>query len=126
MNIKILIKEFVQNLLPPKTVVDEKEKAVFDLGVGNAMASDGDKLKKDAKARLVELGVITGATGQLYEGKAYVLSASQRAGSSRLDAAKLEEALRAEKLSDAARRRILDGATVLTAPAMVLSVEYVG
>jgi hypothetical protein len=125
-NLKILIKEFIQNTLPPKKVVDEKEKAVFNLGLGNAMASDGDKLKKDAKAQLVALGVLTGETGKLYEGKSYVLSASQRAGSTRLDAASLEEALRAEKISDAARRRILDGATVTTAPAVVLSVEYVG
>ena len=108
-NFKTLVIDAVAKLLTPLDADSAKEQAVRRLGIAAQLASAGEKDKKAAKEQLKKLGVITGEeqTGVIFDSARYIVTATTKAASTRLDASKLAAALVAEGLSSAMQRRIV-------------------
>ena len=124
-NIKTLVLDAASKLLAPLDADSAKEQAVRQLGVSSEMVRLGEASKKKAKATLTTLGIITGEpqTGVIFDSERYVVTASTKAASTRLDQAKLEAALTNEGLSGAMRARILAAALVESKAAVSFDVQ---
>lgn len=125
-NIKATVLTAVQALLKPLDADSAKEQAVRRLGVASELVRLGESDKKKAKTELTTLGIITGEeqNGVVFDSPRYVMTATTKAASSRLDAAALQAALEAEPgVSAAAARRIVAAATVTNKAATSFSVE---
>jgi hypothetical protein len=124
-NFKTTVQSAIAALLKPLDADSAKEQAVRRLGVASEIVRLGEADKKKAKTELTTLGIITGGeqNGVVFDSGRYVMTATTKAASSRLDAAALDTALDAEKISAAAKRRIIAAATVTSKAATSFSVE---
>jgi len=124
-NFKTAVKTALDALLKPLDADSGKEQAVRRLGVASELVKRGESDKKAAKKELKDLGIIsdTEEAGTVFDSDRYIMTASVRAASSRLDAAALDKALEAERISSAARRRIVAAATVTNKAAVSYTVE---
>jgi hypothetical protein len=123
-NIKALVSDAVAALFKVLDADSEKEQAVRRLGIASELASKGEAEKKKAKADLTKLGILTGGAqdGIIFDSARYQITAATSAASSRLDPDLLNAALDAEKLSAAAKRRILEASSKETKGAVRLTV----
>lgn len=124
-NIKTTVLAAVKTLLTKQDADSEKEQAVRRLGVAAELVRLGEADKKKAKTELTTLGIITGGVqdGVVFDSPRYVMTATTKAASSRLDATELAAVLERELPSAAQRRRILAAATVTSKAATSFSVE---
>lgn len=124
-NIKTLVKAAIDTLLKVQDADSVKEQAVRKLGVSAEIVRMGEAAKKKAKAELTALGIITGDVqdGVVFDSPRYVVTATTKAPSSRLDPAALRAALDNERLSQAAITRILSAATIENKAATSFAVE---
>lgn len=124
-NFKTMVQTAIANLLKPLDADSAKEQAVRRLGVASEIVRLGEADKKKAKAELTKLGIITGGeqNGVVFDSARYVVTATTKAASSRLDAAALDAALDAEGLSGAMKRRIIAAATITNKAATSFAVE---
>lgn len=124
-NFKTAIKTALDALLKPLDADSTKEQAVRRLGVASELATKGEAEKKKAKTDLKALGIIVDdqEAGTVFDSDRYVMVATVKAASSRLDAGALDAALDAERISAAAKRRILAAATITNKAAVSYKVE---
>jgi hypothetical protein len=124
-NIKTLVSAAVTALLKPQDRDSAKEQAVRRLGIAAELVRLGEADKKKAKTELTKLGIITGGeqTGVVFDSPSYVVTATTKAASSRIDAALIDEALVREGVSAAGRRRFLAAVTVASKAATSFAVE---
>lgn len=124
-NFKTLVTDAVRNLLKPLDADSAKEQAVRRYGVAAELVRLGEADKKKAKKELIDLCVITGdaQSGVVFDSSRYVLTASTKAASTRLDETALRGALEAERLSGAAIARILSASRVTSKAPVSYSVE---
>ena len=124
-NIKSAVGDAVRALLKPLDADSAKEQAGRRLGVASELVRLGEADKKKAKTELTTLGVITGGeqNGIVFDSPRYVVTATTKAASSRIEAGALTAALRNEYLSEAMQRRIIAAATVSNKAATSFTVE---
>ena len=124
-NIKTAVGTAVRALLKPLDADSAKEQAVRRLGVAAELVRLGEADKKKAKTELTTLGIITGDAqdGVIFDSSRYVVTATTKAASSRVDAALIDAALIAEGVSAAGRRRFLAAVTVTSKAATSFAVE---
>ena len=124
-NFKTLVQTAVANLLKPLDADSAKEQAVRRLGVAAEIVRLGEADKKKAKDELKKLGIITGAeqTGVVFDSPRYVVTATTKAASTRVDESLIDGALRAEGISGMAILRIRKAIMVQTKAPVSFSVE---
>lgn len=124
MNFKVQIQTAVDDILA--SYGSPKEDAVRRLGVGYELSKHGDKLKKEAKQDLINLGVIadTYAPGAVivFDNETYLVNAKTKEPAVRLDRTELVHAMAKEGLSLAKINRILEAASVTNKPATTFEV----
>jgi len=123
-NIKTTVLAAVKTLLKPLDADSAKEQAVRRLGVAAELVRLGEADKKKAKTELTTLGVITGGeqTGVVFDSERYVVTATTKAASSRLDQTILVGRLAAH-LPVATINRIITESTVVNKAATSFAVE---
>jgi len=124
-NFKTLVQTAVANLLKPLDADSAKEQAVRRLGVAAEIVRLGEADKKKAKDALKKLGIITGAeqTGVVFDSPRYVVTATTKAASTRVDESLIDGALRAEGISGMAILRIRKAIMVQTKAPVSFAVE---
>jgi hypothetical protein len=124
-NFKTTVQTAIVALLKPLDADSAKEQAVRKLGVAAELVRLGEADKKRAKTELTKLGIITGEpqTGVVFDSPRYVVTATTKAASTRLDQSALEAALTKEGLSGAMRQRILAASMVENKAPVSFSVE---
>jgi hypothetical protein len=124
-NFKTLVKAALDTLLKPLDADSAKEQAVRKLGVAAELVRTGEAEKKKAKTELTKLGIITGdvQNGVVFDSDRYVVTATTKAASTRLEAGALTAALANEGLSQAMQRRIIAAATIENKAATSFTVE---
>jgi len=124
-NFKTLVSTAITALLKPLDADSAKEQAVRKLGVAAEIVRMGEAAKKKAKTELTTLGIITGdvQNGVVFDSPRYVVTATTKAASSRIDAALIEDALVREGVSAAGRRRFISAVTVESKAATSFAVE---
>lgn len=122
-NFKTLVKTAITALLTVNPKESGKDQAVRRFGVASEIVKLGEADKKKAKAELEALGLTTKEAGIVFDSPLYLMTATVRAASSRLDAGKLDIAMAQEQLSLAMRRRIIAASTVENAAAVSYVVE---
>ena len=128
MNFKVAVKTAIDALVAAVTGESVKDAAVRTLGIGLALATHAESIKKKAKEDLQTLGVIQSSYPASseetdFDSESYTMVAKTNAGSQRLDPSLLAGALVAEKLSNAAIHRITSAAMVDSKPATSFKIE---
>lgn len=128
MNYKTRITSKIDEVLKVSDATTADDLAIRKLGIGYALASKGEALKKEAKAALKKLGIIPatfqpGTATVLADTDNYVLTSKTADSNRRLNEAALKAALDAERLTAPAKARIMAAAYVEGTPATSYTVE---
>lgn len=127
MNIKLMLDDAISLIAKSILRLSPKDAAVGRLGLGYALASAGERLKKAAKKELTDLAILPDrfepGLSVLFDSTTFRLTAKTSEAARRLSEDALREALDKEKLSAAARARIMAGAFKESARAVTFEVE---